>query len=58
MKRYICQKTDQIGTPDKCAYNFLYNYAIVTYSIYIYSYDEGLSNKPKYIDILLVVLEI
>ena len=35
LKHYICQKTDQIGTLDKCAYNFLYNYAIVTYSIYV-----------------------
>jgi len=47
-----------MSTLDKCVYNFLYNYAIVIYSIYLQSYDEGLSNKPKYIDILLVVLEI
>ena len=53
-----CQKTDQVGTPKLFSYNSLSNYAITMYSICLQTYDPGLSDKPKYITLPLVVLEI
>ena len=46
--RYVRQKTDQMGTPKLFAYNILQNYPITIYSIFLESYDQGLSNKIKY----------
>ena len=46
--RYVCQKTDQMGIPKLFAYNILQNYPITIYSICLESYDQGLSNKIKY----------
>ena len=46
--RYVCQKTDQMGLPEIFAYNISQNYAITIYSICLESYDQGLSNKIKY----------
>ena len=47
--RYMCQRTDQIGTSEIFAYNFLENYATTLYSTFLESYDSGLSNKPTFI---------
>src|SRR6267154_3088072 len=46
---YMCQRTDQMGTSEIFAYNFLHNYATTLYSTCLESYDPGLSNKPKFI---------
>ena len=46
--QYVHQKTDQMGIPKLFAYNILQNYPITIYSIYLESYDQGLSNKTKY----------
>ena len=56
--RYMCQKTDQMGIPKVFVYNFLRNYAITIYSIFLESYDPGLLNKPRYIMSYLLVIEI
>ena len=39
-------------------YNFLQNYAITIYSMFLESYDIGRLNKPKYIMSYLLVIEI
>ena len=46
--RYVCQKTDQMDIPKLFAYNILQNYPITLYSIFLESYDQGLSNKTIY----------
>ena len=45
---YVCQKTDQMGIPKIFAYNISQNYPITIYSIFLERYDQGLSNKTKY----------
>ena len=46
--RYVHQKTDQMGIPKIFAYNILQNYPITIYSKSLESYNQGLSNKTKY----------
>ena len=46
--RYVCQKTDQMGIPKLFVYNISYNYPIIIYSICLESYDQGLSNKTRF----------
>ena len=46
--RYVCQKTDQMGVLKIFAYNISQNYPITIYSISLESYDQGLSNRIKY----------
>jgi hypothetical protein len=52
---YLCQKTDQMDTPERIT---LYNDPITLYSISLQSYDEGLLDKPTYITLILLGLEI
>ena len=47
--RYVCQKTDQMDIPKIFAYNISQNYPITIYSIRLKSYNQGLSNKTRYI---------
>jgi hypothetical protein len=37
-----------MGILEIYAYNFLHDHAITMYSIFLESYDPGLSNKPRY----------
>ena len=46
--RYVCQKTDQMCISKLFAYNISQNYPITLYSISLESYDQGLSNKTRY----------
>ena len=46
--RYMRQKTNQMGTPKIFTYNISQNYPITIYSIFLESYNQGLSNKTKY----------
>ena len=46
--RYVHQKTDQMGIPKLFAYNISQSYLIVICSICVESYNQGLSNKTKF----------
>ena len=47
-----------MDTPETNLYMFLHNYANAVYSISLQSYDIGLSNKPRYILLTVLVLKI
>src|SRR5260370_40605172 len=52
------KKTDQMDTLERITHISLYNSPITLYSISIQRRDEGLLNKPNYMTLPLLVLEI